>query len=96
MWDYEHSSRYENDKFIFITDAPWGGYPVETIKRVIIDKGITYIGSHAFYFCSNITGDLVILSPGSCSISEISPDSSPGSSVGLSSPTSPIPSPGWL
>ena len=25
MWDYEHSSRYENDKFIFITDAPWGG-----------------------------------------------------------------------
>lgn len=60
MWDYEHSSRYENDKFIFITDAPWGGYPVETIKRVIIDKGITYIGSHAFYFCSNITGDLVI------------------------------------
>lgn len=60
MLDYDRSSRYQNGKVTLITNAPWGTYPVETIKKLIINKGITYIGSNAFYFCSGLTGDLVI------------------------------------
>ena len=48
MEDYSQSTAY-------ITTAPWGTY-WEQITTVVMESGVTSIGGHAFYECSNLTG----------------------------------------
>ena len=42
-----------------ITTAPWAEF-IDYIKSLVIEEGITSIGSYAFYNCFNLTGNLVI------------------------------------
>ena len=43
----------------YVNDMPWAGYK-DDLKKLIMNSGITHIGSNAFYNCSNFTGDIVI------------------------------------
>ncbi len=47
MKDYSSVSSAGNQ----ITTAPWKSRP----KKVVIEDGVTSIGSHAFYYCKNLT-----------------------------------------
>ena len=49
MRDYNSIYNYSNDKYI--TTAPWGA----NIKTVVIEDGVTSIGSYAFYNCTGLT-----------------------------------------
>ena len=41
------------------TTAPWGEYS-DSLKTLVIEKGVTGIGKYAFYNCSSFTGSLTI------------------------------------
>lgn len=54
MWDYPDGGGIDQ-----ITTVPWGKYADE-LRQLIIEDGITYIDSYAFYNCNGFTGDLII------------------------------------
>ena len=56
MADYD--KEYSKNGFI-TTTAPWGKHS-SSLKRLVINEGITYIGKCAFFYCSTIKGSLTI------------------------------------
>ena len=53
----DYSSKFSVN--MFITTAPWGQYQSQ-LKKLVIEEGVTTIGTSAFYYCTGFTGDLVI------------------------------------
>ena len=56
MADYDYIWVTDNQ---YVTTAPWGEYS-ESIKKLVIENGVTTIGDYAFYGCQNLSGDIVI------------------------------------
>ena len=67
-WTYESATQtltisgtgvmynYSEKKYVngYKTNAPWGNDDI-TIRNLIIDNGVTYIGTHAFHGLSSLT-----------------------------------------
>lgn len=56
MYDYNHKG---NSGDTYLTTAPWGKY-ADSLKKLVLNTGITSIGKNAFIGCKGFTGNLVI------------------------------------